>query len=538
VTGSGSRVTLWGIVAAAVIARVWLDWTAPLLDEHPFRQTQTALTVYWYLRDGIDLLRPPLPVFGVEHPSIPFEFPLYQAIVAALLQLVGDHTVPAIAAACRAVAFAFHLLAVWPLHRLARRHFGTPTADLAVLLWLVMPYPVFWSTTAMIESLAVAAALLHLDQVERCMRRRGAAMVLPLVLAAAFGAVAATVKITTFVLFVTVAGLLYVIERQLWKPAQWRLGDLGVLVAAGVLPIGAGLAWTAWADAVKAENLIGGMGLRSGRLSRWNFGTWEQRLTPENWIMVGESLVLVVLCAVGTAVFLIGAARALGDRRRALWLGMLLLGPLVFFNLYRIHSYYFVAVLPSAILLLAFGIATLAGLVPARMAATRSWAALAIAAVVVAGVWWELAARWKPFDDVAKGHTTHYLLRRVLPQGNLPHEGRLVLEVAERIRALGVGPGLIVVAGNDWSPDIAFYAERPAIMVAKSASHVVGACNDRTWDAIRRARPVVFVKLRPSIDLCDDAIPVPECTLEETDRYWIGTCMRGTLGLGPLPGGG
>jgi hypothetical protein len=75
---SSARLVVLGMAALVAVAHVFITWTAPLIDQHGFRQTQTALTVYWYLRDGIDLLRPPLPLFGTAHPSIPFEFPLYR----------------------------------------------------------------------------------------------------------------------------------------------------------------------------------------------------------------------------------------------------------------------------------------------------------------------------------------------------------------------------------------------------------------------------------------------------------------------------
>ncbi|MEQ1529894.1 MAG: hypothetical protein ABL925_11300, partial [Methylococcales bacterium] len=52
----------------------------PPLDAHSFRQTQTALSTYWFFHDGFKLAYD-TPVAGVPW-SIPFEFPLYQFIVA------------------------------------------------------------------------------------------------------------------------------------------------------------------------------------------------------------------------------------------------------------------------------------------------------------------------------------------------------------------------------------------------------------------------------------------------------------------------
>src|SRR5262249_18342164 len=94
---------LFGILVLAFLfafAVLCVGLFQPLLDQYAFRQTQTALTSYWLMRGG--------PIFAYETPvlgfpwSIPFEFPLYQ-LLAAALSLVG---VP-LDAAGRIVSFVF-----------------------------------------------------------------------------------------------------------------------------------------------------------------------------------------------------------------------------------------------------------------------------------------------------------------------------------------------------------------------------------------------------------------------------------------------
>jgi len=60
----------------------------PLLDLHSFRQTQTALTSYWFSSSGwrLDYWT---PVAGAPW-SIPFEFPVYQALVAFVSDMLGS----------------------------------------------------------------------------------------------------------------------------------------------------------------------------------------------------------------------------------------------------------------------------------------------------------------------------------------------------------------------------------------------------------------------------------------------------------------
>lgn len=63
-------------------------WNLPILDAHAFRQTQTALTSYWFVQEGfkLDYIT---PVLGPPW-EIPLEFPLYQWIAAALHQVSGE----------------------------------------------------------------------------------------------------------------------------------------------------------------------------------------------------------------------------------------------------------------------------------------------------------------------------------------------------------------------------------------------------------------------------------------------------------------
>ena len=60
--------------------------SAPLVDRHPFRQTQTAFTARIFHEDGIDLLHPKLPILGAPW-EVPFEFPAYQAVAAVVMDV-------------------------------------------------------------------------------------------------------------------------------------------------------------------------------------------------------------------------------------------------------------------------------------------------------------------------------------------------------------------------------------------------------------------------------------------------------------------
>lgn len=75
------------LAVAGTTALVMCYAGQPLLDRHAFRQTQTAITSYWFIREGYKLACE-TPIAGYPW-LLPFEFPLYQAVVAAVSQITG-----------------------------------------------------------------------------------------------------------------------------------------------------------------------------------------------------------------------------------------------------------------------------------------------------------------------------------------------------------------------------------------------------------------------------------------------------------------
>src|SRR5579871_2832020 len=89
---------------AAIHAAWWLlaGINQPIADLHQFRQTQTAITAYWIWRGG-PLIAYQTPVLGYPW-SVPFEFPVYQYLLA-LMRLAGV----SIAVGGRLLSFAFYV---------------------------------------------------------------------------------------------------------------------------------------------------------------------------------------------------------------------------------------------------------------------------------------------------------------------------------------------------------------------------------------------------------------------------------------------
>src|SRR5208282_1028505 len=150
------RLLLLGMLALACLygfAVLCRGLFQPLLDQYFFRQTQTAITTYALLHGG-PILAYETPVVGFPW-SIPFEFPLYQIIVA-IVSLSG---VP-LEAAGRIVSFIFFIGCLWPLLILFRALRYDAYAFFCVgILFILSPIYLYWGRTFMIETCAVFFSL-------------------------------------------------------------------------------------------------------------------------------------------------------------------------------------------------------------------------------------------------------------------------------------------------------------------------------------------------------------------------------------------
>ena len=122
----------------------------PLLEAHSFRQMQTALTTYWFIHEGFKFAYE-TPVAGVPW-SIPFEFPIYQLLVAtvsSLLKLPLD-------AVGRVSSFLFLALCLIPVRSITRA-LELPSLVFYIFVAMLFSAPVyiFWGRAFMIETASV-----------------------------------------------------------------------------------------------------------------------------------------------------------------------------------------------------------------------------------------------------------------------------------------------------------------------------------------------------------------------------------------------
>ena len=416
------------LLVAAGLAKV-PTLAQPLTENFAWRQTQTAWTALIYHRDGIDLLRPEVPVHGPPW-VFGFEFPLFQALGALLMDAGFDADV-----AMRLLGLLTFLLTGWLLHRLVMRLAGTVAAVGTLVAFLFSPFGLLWGRTSLIEYLATAAAVGFLLAGVRWLDQRRP---LDFGLAMAAGVLALLVKITT--------GAFYLLPLLAYRRADGRHGwrDWSVIALVAV-PAAIGRVWIAYTDALKAATPATAFAT-SAELVDWNFGTVAMRFDPAVLAPIGAAL-FVGLAGAG---LLLWAPMAVARMRQLpqagfvaiLAISVVVLPPIVLTPLYSTQNYYPAAISPMVAMLVGLGAAwgwqrrrTLIG----RLGLATGVALWLLTTVLTRDYWLD---SYRPIVD---------------------RDGSLA--AADFIRSRSSPGDWVVVDGRGWDPTVLYYADRRGYML-------------------------------------------------------------------------
>lgn len=409
-----------------------------IFDYHGFRQAQTAITAR-SLENGGPFFHYQTPVLGPPW-SIPFEFPLYQEIVAWCARHFGSR----LDETGRAISILFFYACFFPLASILRRLRFQPVQVAAVLtLVACSPIYIMVSRVFMIESTALFFALAYLDQMFRLAIGNPPWRHRNMILAAIFGTLAGLVKVTTFFPYFVLA--ISVTAYQLWKlqgAQKLRLSRLLAVSAwCALIPVACTFIWTKFADIEKAKNPLGSY-LTSKALTAWNFGTMSQRLDPHNYLRFWENSYFQI----GTifSALLILAAYALLVRRNnliaLLSFALYALTIMTFFNLHYIHTYYSYA--NAIFLIVALGVLISTIL---TLPGWKAWVGVVLMAM-------ELFVLVRSYRDV------DYPLQASDAPGRANASAVIDQTTGEN--------DVILITGLDWSPELPYQSHRRAIMDA------------------------------------------------------------------------
>lgn len=282
-----------------------LGWHHGISDIHGFRQTQTAITAYYLLKGG-PILAYLTPVLGPPW-TIPFEFPLYQLLVAICSKIT---TYP-LNETGRFVSLTFFYLSLIALNFLMLQlSWPRTTRVITLCLALLSPLYLFWSRTFMIESTALFFSILYLALGIRVLRRFS---YFGLAATCLVGVLGALVKITTFIGFSFPMGIFFLASlfksqkpfiADFWQK-PWRrdlrqyLGQylgryLAMSIALFIIPVVTGWIWTHFTDVQKGLSPYSAW-LESKNLQAWNFGTLRMRLSSATWDIFYRRTIMEIL---------------------------------------------------------------------------------------------------------------------------------------------------------------------------------------------------------------------------------------------------
>jgi hypothetical protein len=439
--------SVWAPILTAGVA-VFAIWIAisyanqPLLESYGFRQTQTALTSYWMIHDGWKLAYE-TPVGGYPW-AIPFEFPIYQSIVA-LIAWLGNFQLDLVG---RLVSFFFLLACAWPAFATAHR-LNLPSQVAWIFCALLWSNPIYllWGRSFMIETAAVfftfAAIPYALDLSKPCPRWQSAFLFI------LFSTMGMLQKVTTAgPAFLIIAFILIVIHFKNFGFQLPPLRQFIYVVVAFSVPLIVGIVWAKYSDLVKMHNIFG-TALTSKALIKWNFGTIEQRLDFNVLKIIFWERYFINNVAGSFVLVLLGGALFLGERRiRVIVLSCLILfaAPLlIFINLHFIHEYYQTSCV--FFFIGAISVATVS-FRPARIGKCAISPIVTMMLITSNLIFFSLNyAKYLriPFDNSRTA----------------------TLAVSDVIRRYTPQKSGIVVFGDDWNSEFAYYSQRKSFTVPK-----------------------------------------------------------------------
>ena len=328
-----------------------------LLDIQPFRQTQTAITVWNYTQEGFNFFNYQTPIFGPPYQA-PFELPVFQS-VAFLLTKLG---ISNIEVACRLTNIFFYILSAILLTSVVSKLINNKAVTLLSLIqYCFIPFAICWSRNISIEYCSLAFCLFYVYLFLKIREILGIKRYLLIACACIIGCLAYSIKLTTAFPFVLLISILFGLDFlkysiPFFKEKKFFKGFFSkaffeyclIVIFVFLVPFLTMYLWVRHSDLLKMQSSFSYI-TTSSSLREWNFGTWDDKTTISNWFTLFNRIGFGI---VPFTLLLLAIPSFLNNQLRSIQLKLVFLILLVcitlftFFNLYFVHDYYLVAVLP------------------------------------------------------------------------------------------------------------------------------------------------------------------------------------------------
>lgn len=307
----------------------------------PFRESQTAISIYYLINNFSSILNYQTPIFGYPW-LVPFEFPLYQFIVS----LFSTQDPDSIRLVGRLLSFVFFFFSIFYVWKYIFKYLGFTKYDRYFLYLFIFSSPIYFnfSFAVMIESFVFLNSSIFLLLSIRYIYDKKIKF---LFYASLFSTIAAIVKITTWFVFGTFAGI-FLIGSVFYKNFNITKALLAIFLIVFV-PLFFGIYWTDYSDNIKDLNVLTSK-LTSSAVQEWTIGNFKQKLSLTSWILVLLKLFILVF---GISIFLLIPFLVKNSSIKNLDRKLILIAVssfitvlfslIIFLNLYLSHDYYFYA---------------------------------------------------------------------------------------------------------------------------------------------------------------------------------------------------
>ena len=308
---------------------------------HAFRQSQTALTAMFLKEDGFKLAYT-TPFMG--HPwTVPMEFPLYQWITYILSELTTLNLIKV----GKTLNQFFHIANNFLILTISKKLF-IPSIPIftGLILYNLHPFYLTYDNTFLIDPFSLTlclASILFLI----CYWKINQSYIF-VTLAFVFSILTSLIKITTFIGILTPLILFSIISLHpelLRLNHSWRTHKRKITLSLmlWIVSFTLALLWANYADVTKGQNVIS-QGWQTINLHSWIFGTIFQRISFNNWYHYFTfSLTIHPGIFILTSLAIVYSLFHASIKNNALMVGYLFLylfPPLIFTNLFFVHTYY------------------------------------------------------------------------------------------------------------------------------------------------------------------------------------------------------
>lgn len=400
----------------------------PLVGFYEFRTTQTAFGIKSLSETTINPFLAEMPTLGPPW-KVPFEFPLFQ-LLSAILVRFGLFEVDQ---AGRFVASVSFLVIGFLVYKIGCNLHDKTVGLIGCIFTIFSAFGLLVGSEVLIDGFALIGALWAYSKVVSLRVDNIDARSITLICVAT--SVSGLVKINTTVLWVIGTLVFLAVGFQLDLPRRLSVA------CALVISLIPGFFWTSYADSVKSQGKYTSW-LVSDRLNEWHFGTLRDRF---DFKLISGSLLQFTQATVGgTLVFVMLVFLAFFNKeKRGVVLSLLAVfisGPLIFIRLYTVHTYYWTAVLPAAILLACLGFASLIDLLSNNFdRQNMKLASVFLTSAILFSTY--LSPAGERLMDL-------FLYRRPVP------------DAATVISDNTEPTDLLIVIGADWSPSTHYYSNR------------------------------------------------------------------------------